>query len=467
MIRKKYLAGSGMVMAIAIVWSLAACGGGNHTPGPHEPTRPAPLVQYPQITKVHFRENFGRLFQVDVVAARDGIQYELYKQDVLMEEEPEILTGTFPWEADGWKELLCVLEDNQVNTWKEQGYYLNECYNQQSTLFVECTDVEFVEEGNFFNITDSTAFLGSLHPPEYYGIDENEKKFRSDYDGYLELFVNGEDSSCFWKSYESYGLPKDYNRFRKEFWDLIARNIPAPDWRLKLGDWGRENLYKKYPYMMQKDQERQIRYFSLFENYGYEEKGAPLAASVVYDGGKQKLLYEFRGRVNIYSVGKSGQPVLYSAWGPTAGRGLKAEKEVSGIPQRLPKLMETYQVESWESDIGGTGYVRQGEFYNVENARQDRARKEQILRSECNRLLLQEQVLRSGYDALIHVVYTNGDHVEIRLENGRLPEGYNDFRDELWDYMIPCINEGVAEEKQAADWRDLIDQWGEEYMRER
>ena len=124
-------------------------------------------------------------------------------------------------------------------------------------------------------------------------------------------------------------------------------------------------------------------------------------------------------------------------------------------------------MESWESDIGGTGYVRQGEFYNVENARQDRARKEQILRSECNRLLLQEQVLRSGYDALIHVVYTNGDHVEIRLENGRLPEGYNDFRDELWDYMIPYINEGVAEEKQAADWRDLIDQWGEEYMRER
>lgn len=73
--------------------------------------------------------------------------------------------------------------------------------------------------------------------------------------------------------------------------------------------------------------------------------------------------------------------------------------------------------------------------------------------------------MRSGYGALIHVVYTNGDHVEIQLENGNLPEAYNDFRDELWDYMIPYMNEGRAEEERIVDWRDLIDQWGEENLR--
>ena len=108
---------------------------------------------------------------------------------------------------------------------------------------------------------------------------------------------------------------------------------------------------------------------------------------------------------------------------------------------------------NWETENSGTGYVRQGEFYNIENAKQAKDKN--------------EQVLRSGYDALIHVVYTDGKHVEIQLENGHLPETYNDFRDELWDHMILYINEGMAQEEQAADWRDLIDQWGEEYLREK
>ena len=75
--------------------------------------------------------------------------------------------------------------------------------------------------------------------------------------------------------------------------------------------------------------------------------------------------------------------------------------------------------------------------------------------------------MRSGYDALIHVVYTDGNHVELWLENGRLPEAYNDFRDELWDYMLSYMNEGKADDTQVVDWRDLIDQWGEEYLRKK
>ncbi|MCI9560690.1 MAG: hypothetical protein HFG52_16095 [Lachnospiraceae bacterium] len=43
---------------------------------------------------------------------------------------------------------MAVFDNNQVNTWKEQGYYLNQYYNQQSTLFEECTEVEFLEKGD-------------------------------------------------------------------------------------------------------------------------------------------------------------------------------------------------------------------------------------------------------------------------------------------------------------------------------
>ena len=125
-------------------------------------------------------------------------------------------------------------------------------------------------------------------------------------------------------------------------------------------------------------------------------------------------------------------------------------KDVPGIPGELPGIIERYGVEDWGTGTDGTGYVRQGTFYNIENA--ERAADEN------------ERVVRSGYDALIHILYTDGGHVEIQLENGSLPEGYNDFRDELWDYMIPYMNEGMAEKEQVADWRDLIDQWGEEHL---
>ena len=75
---------------------------------------------------------------------------------------------------------------------------------------------------------------------------------------------------------------------------------------------------------------------------------------------------------------------------------------------------------------------------------------------------INERAFRSRYDALLHVVYTDGEHVEIQLENGGLPKAYNDFRDELWDAMIPDINEG--QEVKVPDWRDSIDRWGKEYM---
>ena len=223
-----------------------------------------------------------------------------------------------------------------------------------------------------------------------------------------------------------------------------------PDWRHELGDWGRENLYKKYPYMLCEDQERKIRYFSLLENYGGKESS--MGISLVYDGGGKSILYRCFSDKKIYSVGKSGVPVLYCkrVYEPTGK--LKSETEVLELPEGLPGILERYEVDKWEAETGGTEWVRQGEFYNIENAREVKNTR--------------EQELRSGYDALLHVVYTNGEHVEVQLENGRLPEAYNDFRDELWDYMIPYINEGKSEEKQVVDWREFIDQWGAEFLYE-
>ncbi len=173
-----------------------------------------------------------------------------------------------------------------------------------------------------------------------------------------------------------------------------------------------------------------------------------MAVSLVYDGGEQSIRYKVCSPPKTYSVDRSGRPVLYCGKQSLPWEGMEAVKKVSSAPGELTELIERYDMDSWEDGANGTEYVRQGEFYNIENAGQVEDRN--------------EQALRSRYDTLIHVVYTNGDHIEIQAENGRLPEGYHDFRDELWDKMISYINQGRTE--AVPDWRDFIDQWGKEYM---
>ncbi len=445
-----------LAVLLVTVWNVAACGertGESLPTDPHESTKAIPRIPYSEATKISFTERFGNYsdgrYQVDITATKESIQFRCIKGDALREDEEEIIEREFECGQGDWDDLIAVFDDNHVNTWKEQGDYLNQSYGQPG-IFEEWPEVDFVSEGDFFNITDGNLACPEAKPPYFYGIDQNEKKFRSDYRGSLEIYTNN-DETPYLLAYESYGVPKEYNRFRKDFWDLIVGNTGIPDWRLELGDWGRENLYKKCPYMMQEEQEKQIRYFSLLENYGCEENSSTSAVSLVYDGGEQSILYEYDFQGKIYSVGKSRQPVLYSERKPAVTGGISMVDEVPEIPEGLSEIIERYGVGSWGTKTGGTGYVRQGEFYNIENAKKVEDKN--------------EQALRSGYGALIHVVYTDGDHVEVQLENGQLPEAYNDFRNELWDYMIPYMNKGRGEGEQIPDWRDMIDQWGEENLR--
>lgn len=214
-------------------------------------------------------------------------------------------------------------------------------------------------------------------------------------------------------------------------------------------------MYRLYPYMYSDTEDRQIRYFSLLESYG--GRNSAIQASLVYDGGENTVTYECAYPEKTYSVGRSGIPILYcdnqENYGVPYDNGkIEASKEVTSAPEVLTDMIEKYGVDAWdtESADSGNGYVRQGEFYNAKNAE---------LAEDKN-----ERVLRSGYDALLHVVYTNGEHTELWLQNGRLPYSYNDFRDELWDYFIPYVNQDVEAEEQATDWREHIDAWGEEYM---
>ena len=432
----------GLTVLLLAVCGVAACG--RKEDGSDEAAKAETLKDMTQIKKVSFRETFGACFEVEVIATEDEIRYRCSKQDVLGETEPEVTTKSFACGHDTWWDLVMTYSHNYVFDWQEQEYYVNKCYGQEPGLFEEYPEVEFLEAGDFFNIAGASPDLIQASPPSYYGIDQNEKKFRGDYSGHVEIYINDKDTLYTGKTYKSYGLPDDYSEFRREFWDLIIGHTGLSDWRFELGNWGRENLYAKYPYML--GEEREIRYFSLLESYGGKESA--LAVSLVYDGGEQSIRYGVCSPPKTYSVDRAGQPVLYSGEQSLHWKGVEAVKNISSVPGALVELIQRYEVDSWEDGVDGTEYVRQGGFYNIENAR---------LVEDTN-----ERAFRSRYDALIHVVYTDGEHVEIQLENGRLPEAYNDFRDGLWDAMIPYVNED--QEAEVPDWRDFIDPWGKEYM---
>ena len=444
MARNRWKRQLGLAVLLLAVCGAAACG--RKEDGSDGAAKAETLKSMAQIKKVSFRETFGQYFEVGVIATEEEILYTCSKQDVLGKTEPEVISKSFGCGHDTWWDLVSIYSHNLVFDWKEQEYYVNKCYSQEPGQYEEYPEVDILEEGDFFNIAGASPDLIQASPPGYYGIDQNEKRFRGDYNGHVEIYINDEDTLYTGRSYGSYGLPDEYGEFRREFWDLIIGHTGLSDWRFELGDWGRENLYAKYPYMLGEGEEREIRYFSLLESYGGKESA--LAVSLVYDGGEQSIRYRACSPPRTYSVDRSGQPVLYCGEQSLPWEGVEAVKNVSSVPGVLAELIQRYEVGSWENGVGGTEYVRQGGFYNIENAG---------LVEDTN-----ERAFRSRYDALLHVVYTDGEHVEIQLENGRLLEAYNDFRDELWDAMIPDINEG--QEVKVPDWRDSIDRWGKEYM---
>ena len=444
MARNRWKRQLGLAVLLLAVCGAAACG--RKEDGSDGAAKAETLKSMAQIKKVSFRETFGQYFEVGVIATEEEILYTCSKQDVLGKTEPEVISKSFGCGHDTWWDLVSIYSHNLVFDWKEQEYYVNKCYGQEPGQFEEYPEVEFLEEGDFFNIAGANSDLIQASPPDYYGIDQNEKRFRGDYSGHVEIYINDEDTLYTGRSYGSYGLPDEYGEFRREFWDLIIGHTGLSDWRFELGDWGRENLYAKYPYMLGEGEEREIRYFSLLESYGGKESA--LAVSLVYDGGEQSIRYRACSPPKTYSVDRSGQPVLYCGEQSLPWEGVEAVKNVSSVPGVLAELIQRYEVGSWENGVGGTEYVRQGGFYNIENAG---------LVEDTN-----ERAFRSRYDALLHVVYTDGEHVEIQLENGGLPEAYNDFRDGLWDAMIPYVNED--QEAEVPDWRDFIDPWGKEYM---
>lgn len=144
-----------LAVLLVTVWNVAACGertGESLPTDPHESTKAIPRIPYSEATKISFTERFGNYsdgrYQVDITATKESIQFRCIKGDALREDEEEIIEREFECGQGDWDDLIAVFDDNHVNTWKEQGDYLNQSYGQPG-IFEEWPEVDFVSEGDF------------------------------------------------------------------------------------------------------------------------------------------------------------------------------------------------------------------------------------------------------------------------------------------------------------------------------
>lgn len=446
-------------MILSTVVLLAACGKKNETEPEtivsHEGIKPpSDFVRnnYNDITKIMFQETFapykGVRVIVEVIITNTTITYS-YMQDFPNELETVENVWEKPFNETEWEKMKRLLLDNQVGLWEYQLAYQNLLYRDDHPLdYKENRDADYRTQGQFFNIAS---------PFRYLGIDENEKAYRSGYEGGISIATNEEAEHYWGEIYRGYGLPPTYNQYADELWDYVIGYTGGKDWREELDSAGIEGMRLVYPYMEPDETaEPRIRYFSLLESYGGKDAAVPIL--FVYDGGAPSFTYECLWGQKTYSMNEEGQPILYCddprfsiSSREMMGKSYAYIQEGNPGVDMLEMLVDDYGVSGWSDQTSGKdgGYVEQGEFYNADNAKEV---------SDEN-----QKRLRERYDALIHVVYSNGEHKEIRLENGKLPESYNQFRKELWDYFIPYIYR-----KEYQDIKELYEQGkdgGEEYPR--
>jgi len=389
---------------------------------------------YDEVKKVSFKENyaygpstnFKTNINVEVTFTKEQLAYQI--SPVFIDSTEPIVYET-AFDEQGWESLLEIMKKYELADWDIAGNYLYRNYSAGPSHHIKKENVEYVRQGDFFNLNSENFYLG---------IDQNELDFRCDYKGEMWTFSEDEKRP-FWvngpsmREYNSYGVPPNYNEFRQELWDFVIAYTGGFDWRVKSDQVGQELMHQMFPYMTEQKSEenpyQNIRYFSIMESYGGKEIGPK--AGFIYDGGKNTFSYRYPNFGKLYSVAENKLPFLYyddagtNIGTPNAfGTETIIDENEVGL-ETLKSLLEKYAVLEWEPNRIGefySAYVNQGTFFNVDNLTDIEDENEKWFRSSC--------------DILINIILSDGTYKEIRLQNGKLPQTYNQFRVEFWDYFV-------------------------------
>ena len=390
---------------------------------------------YDEVGRVYFVEEYAYDSSSDL-SNKISIKATFTKELISYEISPVFINHTEPvvyergFDELGWEALIEIMEKYQLADWTIEGRYLYRNYSGGPSHYVKQEDVEYVRQGDFFNLNPEGFYLG---------MDQNEQDFRCSYYGVISVFPEDDQARPFWPEsgpnllYSGYGVPPNYNEFRQELWDFVIEYTGGFDWRVKSDQVGQELMHQMFPYMTEQKSEenpyQNIRYFSIMESYGGKEIGPK--AGFTYDGGEKTFFYRYPNFGKLYSIAENKQPFLYC---DDAGTNISTpnyfvietiidENEV-GL-ETLKSLLEKYAVFEWEPNRIGefySAYVNQGTFFNVDNLTDIEDENEKWFRSSC--------------DILINIILSDGTYKEIRLQNGKLPQTYNQFRVEFWDYFV-------------------------------
>ena len=374
-------------------------------------------------------------------------------QDDGIDEIP-VSVGTFS-EQDK-KNLLAILQKNQVLDWKPGIYYEDQSHGLEPAAYQMNSDAEYRKIGEYFRISSGMN--------QYYnGLSKKEKISRERC--YESVVRFGTDSSDL--KYSSYGLPENYNEFMKEIWDFVFAHVDAEDYRKNLDKKVTEKRKAQNVLTEGLPDLNHLEYFSLEEFFGGFDSG--IKVSLKFDEGlwKEKSLHgDYEPYKEIYAMDKDGIPNLL---------GEPDEKTIQLISDIIPygqvrdtdtetnkkliDILKKYKVLEWrDKDYYAvqpdSAYVIQGDFFNMKPG----------LSEEEKQMDEKEYAIRSSYNGFIDLYDTEGRRISLQYDNHGVPEEYQEFRQELWDFAINYMSEGDRNKRTENDWRNYIDQAGREYL---
>lgn len=362
--------------------------------------------------------------------------------------------GTFSKEEG--KKLISILEKYDTLNWKPGVYYYDKSHGIEPSAYMMNPDAEFHKIGKYFQISSG--------PNQYYiGVSTKEKSNRGK-KGYNSEIQLGSGSQ--YLKYLSYGLPEGYNECMEEIWDFVFAHIDAVDYRVNLDNRVIVGI---------KDKTRtdealnldNLEYFSLEEFFGGFDSG--IKASLKFDEGlwdNKCLTGDYQPYKEVYAMDKDGIPNLL---GEPDEKTIQLISDIipygqvrdtdTEINKKLMDILKKYKVLEWrdkdyyaaqpESD-----YVIQGDFFNLKPG----------LSEEEKQMDEKEYAIRSSYNGFIDLYDTEGRRISLRYDNHGVPEEYQEFRQELWDFAINYMSKGDRNVKRENDWRNYIDQAGKAYL---
>lgn len=345
-------------------------------------------------------------------------------------------------------ELIWLLQEYKFLEWPDGSYYMQ---NFKGT-YARRTGIPFTESEYYMGLEEGGSGQSGYDCTIWY-LDKHMKSM----------------SPAKSLNYNNYGFPEGYNEFMDYLWEFVFRHdIEHGGIQLDLAKRTvTPDMRQQNAGILDYDN---ISCFSINEFFGGAEGGPGASLSYIRRADKGTIehriwtimgmdksainfvdkdgkLQKYRERNNWWENKWRKQPIVYGSSVPFSEEG---KKELIGI-------LKKYDLASWH---GGEYYQNQtqpnyilaGNFFNLDPNKQYK---------DITEL---EHYARSSYESFIYLYDTNGVRFIFRYDNKGLPENYNEFRKEIWDFESKYMYENDTHYEDNGDWRELLDQWGNYYL---